>query len=196
APLGNKDFSSQMTAAKNSGADVVYLQNFGADQANSLKQAHEFGLGKEMDIYVGLTTATIAQRAGQDQWENVYAGIQYYHSADNSGTKKFSQAMQDKFDYPGDSYAAVCYTGVKEFARAIKNQQSLDVKDISSYLEKNTGFQYTKTKENWRACDNQAVQDWYIVKGKSPSNIDNEWDIFEAADNVGGRDLLLKCSEY
>lgn len=197
APLGNKDFSSQMTAAKDSGADILYLQNFGADQANSLKQAREFGLHEQMEIFVGVTTVSIARRAGRDQWDGIHGGIQYYHRADNPGTKQFSQAMNDKFNNPGDSYSAVTYTGVKEFERAIKGANSLKLDDMVNYWEQqSSSFQHVKSQEEWRACDNQAIQDWYIVKGKPKSDQENEWDLFQSLGGVGGSDLLLKCDDY
>jgi branched-chain amino acid transport system substrate-binding protein len=45
APLNTNDFSSQLLAAQASGATVIGLANSGADTANSVKQAFEFGLG-------------------------------------------------------------------------------------------------------------------------------------------------------
>jgi branched-chain amino acid transport system substrate-binding protein len=44
APLNNADFSSQLLQAQSSKAKVVGLANAGADTANSIKQAAEFGL--------------------------------------------------------------------------------------------------------------------------------------------------------
>ena len=195
-PLGTSDFSSQLSTAADSGADVLILMNFGTDQANSLKQAREFGLHRDMDVYVSLTTATIAQRAGRDQWENVHAGMQYYHGADNQNTDAFAQAMQEAHDYPGDTYAAVSYTGVKELERAVNATGSLEVSDIASHLEENPEFAHTKTTEKWRACDNQSIQDWFIVKGKPAGNQGSEWDIFEIVDSFGGTKLLPACDKF
>jgi branched-chain amino acid transport system substrate-binding protein len=44
APLNNADFSSQLLQAQSSKAKVVGLANAGADTANSIKQAAEFGI--------------------------------------------------------------------------------------------------------------------------------------------------------
>ena len=46
APLNTGDFASQLLRAQASGAQVIGLANSGADTANSVKQAFEFGLGK------------------------------------------------------------------------------------------------------------------------------------------------------
>jgi branched-chain amino acid transport system substrate-binding protein len=191
APLGATDFSSQMNAAGDSDADVIYIQNLGADQANSLRQARSFGLHEEKEIFIGLTTTTVARRAGLDQWDNIYAGIHYIADADESQT--FRQKMEDKFDNPGDSYSACTYTAVKEFERAVNNAESLDPGPITDAINSNPSFKYTKSQEEWRDCDNQSVQDWYIVKGKPESEQEDDWDIFAMEGSVGGTELLPAC---
>ncbi|AHG05282.1 hypothetical protein HALDL1_10275 [Halobacterium sp. DL1] len=193
APLGASDFSSQLSSAENSDADVLFIQNLGADQATSLSQAREFGLHENKEIFIGLTTVTVARRAGLDQWDNIYAGIQYNANADNPATNEFAQKMSDEFDNPGDSYSAVCYTATKEFERAVNSAESLEPEDITSAINESPSFQHTKTGEEWRDCDNQAIQDWYIVQGKPQSEQEDEWDIFAFEDTQGGRDLLPEC---
>jgi len=101
--------------------------------------------------------------------------------------------MSDEFDNPGDSYSAVCYTATKEFERAVNSAESLEPEDITSAINESPSFQHTKTGEEWRDCDNQAIQDWYIVQGKPQSEQEDEWDIFAFEDTQGGRDLLPEC---
>ncbi len=48
-PLGTSDFSSYLSQAQGSGAQVLGLANAGADFSNSLKAAAEFGLTKSMN---------------------------------------------------------------------------------------------------------------------------------------------------
>lgn len=193
APLGASDFSSQLSSAENSDADILFIQNLGADQATSLNQAREFGLHENKEIFIGLTTVTVARRAGLDKWDNIYAGIQYNANADNPATNEFAQKMSDEFGNPGDSYSAVCYTATKEFERAVNNAGSLDPEDITSAINENPSFQHTKTEESWRDCDNQSIQDWYIVQGKPQSEQEDEWDIFSFEDTQGGEELLPAC---
>jgi branched-chain amino acid transport system substrate-binding protein len=45
-PIGSSEFSSQIVAAQSSGASIVGIAAVGGDQVNLLKQAAEFGLGK------------------------------------------------------------------------------------------------------------------------------------------------------
>lgn len=196
APLGNDNFTSQINEASKSGAEVLYIMNMGSDQANSITQARSFGLHKKMELFVGVTTVTVALRAGRDQWEDINAGIYYTASADNPQTNKFAGKMEKEFGNPGDSYSAVTYTSVKEFQRAVEGGQSLAPEDITAQINANPEFAVTKTPEKWRDCDNQSIQDWYIVSGKAVSEQEDKWDIFEAASSPGGKNLLLDCSAY
>jgi len=194
-PLGGSDFSSQMSEAQDSDADVLFIHNLGADQATAVNQAREFGLHEDKEIFIGVTTTTVARRAGRDQWENIYAGIQYTPSADNSGTQEFSQKMEEEYGNPGDSYSAVCYTGVKEFERAANEAGSVDPADLTETINTNPSFQHTKSEEEWRDCDNQSIQDWYIVSGKPQSEQEDEWDIFALEGSRGGTEIIADCDD-
>jgi len=194
-PLGGSDFSSQMSEAQDSDADVLFIHNLGADQATAVNQAREFGLHEDKEIFIGVTTTTVARRAGRDQWENIYAGIQYTPSADNSGTQEFSQKMEEEYGNPGDSYSAVCYTGVKEFERAANEAGSVDPADLTEAINSTPSFQHTKSEEEWRDCDNQAIQDWYIVSGKPESEQEDEWDIFAMEGSRGGTEIIADCDD-
>jgi ABC-type branched-subunit amino acid transport system substrate-binding protein len=194
-PLGGSDFSSQMSEIQDSDADVLFIHNLGADQATAINQAREFGLHEEKEIFIGVTTTTVARRAGREQWENIYAGIQYSPDADNSATEEFSAKMEDEYGNPGDSYSAVCYTGVKEFERAINNAESLEPGAITEAINSNPEYQHTKSQERWRDCDNQSIQDWYIVEGKPRSEQSDEWDIFSVEGSRGGTEIIAGCDD-
>lgn len=196
APLGATDFSSHLNAAQNSSAEVLYFHNLGSDTANAIQQTREFGIHEEMKIYIGVTTTTTAQRAGQDQWDGIHAGIYYTPRADNPQTREFSEKMQDEYGNPGDSYSAVSYTGSKELARAVEIAGSTEYNAVADALIDNPDFAHVKTDERWRDCDNQSIQDWYIIRGKPVSEQENEWDIWEPVGSVGGEDILPECSEY
>lgn len=195
-PLGESDFSSHLTSAQDSDADVLYFHNLGSDTANSIQQVDEFGLQEEMEIFVGVTTTTVARRAGLDMWDGIHAGIYYSPKADNAGTQEFAQKMEDEYGNPGDAYSAVTYTAGKELARAVENAGGLGYEEVSDAIISNPTYQHTKTEEEWRECDNQSIQDWYIVEGKPESEQESEWDVFEPVATRGGLDIAPACEDY
>src|SRR3546814_8065244 len=56
-PLGAKDYSSFLINIANSGADTLVVIAYGADAANSIKQAKQFGLLDQMKIVVPYMSA-------------------------------------------------------------------------------------------------------------------------------------------
>src|SRR5579883_1283237 len=66
APLNTTDFSSQLIDAKASGGDVIGLANSGADTANVVKQANEFGLRQKQKLAAFLPFITDIRSMGLD----------------------------------------------------------------------------------------------------------------------------------
>ncbi|PSP40869.1 branched-chain amino acid ABC transporter substrate-binding protein, partial [Halobacteriales archaeon QH_6_64_20] len=64
-PLGTSDFSSYLSEAQSSDADVLFLDEYGLDGANSLKQAVNQGLKEDMEIVVPLYNQLVANNAKQ-----------------------------------------------------------------------------------------------------------------------------------
>ncbi len=63
-PLGTSDFSSYLSEAANSGADVLVLNHYGLDGANSVSQAVDAGIDEDMELVVPLYNRPMAQAAG------------------------------------------------------------------------------------------------------------------------------------
>lgn len=193
-PVGHSDFAPQINAARESGADVVHVTNFGTDTSNSLKQMREFDLGEDMDILFSMSARSIAQRAGTDLWEDIHVGMQWHPDLDTSGANDFSSKLQDEYGTRGDAYHETVYAGVHEFARGAEAGGSVSTEDVASALEGDSQFSYAKGEEQWRNCDNQSVQPFILLKGKAPSDQQYDGDIFDIASQVGGTELLPDCS--
>lgn len=192
-PIGNSDFASQISSAQDSDADTVLLCNFGIDTANTIRQAREFGLTDEKDIFAMDISTSIAQEVGRDIWDGVYGGAQWYNKLDSEAANTFSSKMNEEYGYPGAAYAAVLYTAVHEWARGVESAGSLETDAIVTALEESPQFTHTKSQEEWRQCDHQSIQEWVILEGKAQSEQDNEWDIFDIAGTEGGTELLPTC---
>jgi hypothetical protein len=64
APLNTSDFAAQLLQAQASGAQVIGLANSGADTANSVKQAFEFGLAARIPSLRSCRSSPISARWG------------------------------------------------------------------------------------------------------------------------------------
>jgi ABC-type branched-subunit amino acid transport system substrate-binding protein len=65
-PLGAKDYSSFLINIANSGADTLVVIAYGADAANSIKQAKQFGLLEKMNIVVPYMSAFLEKEIGPE----------------------------------------------------------------------------------------------------------------------------------
>ena len=65
-PLGNTDFSSQLSQAQAAKPDVLVITEFGKDMVNCLNQAAQFGLTKTSKILVPLADEYMAKGTGDN----------------------------------------------------------------------------------------------------------------------------------
>jgi len=73
-----------------------------------------------------------------------------------------------KFNMPPGDYGAYSYSGVLEVARGVELAKSTDSEAVANALRKSPVYDHFKGKQWWRVCDNKAMQDMWIVKGRGP----------------------------
>ena len=113
-PLGTNDFSpyiSRILAAK---PDVLFLDNFGKDQVNSIKQVASFGLKKKMQIVCPIFLISARMGTGEEASDGVVGGTSFYWELDHPTAKEFVAAFQKMHGRPPIDYAGYSYSGVKE----------------------------------------------------------------------------------
>lgn len=202
-PLGNKDFSSVITEAMDSGADVMLAMVYGLDFANFMQQAGEFGLREEMEIVNPVQSQSFLAIAGDMSiWEDVYFGMSWHPTlmTQDSQAKKFADKFKEEFGYAGESFGAITYTGMKEFGRAVSESGGLSTGDIAGVLDGSTFSSYIMEGETkWRACDNQALNPGYLfTKGKKAEAMGERgpWDVVDILANYDPTEFLPDCSYF
>ena len=200
-PLGTTDFSALLKKADEAKPDVLVLIAGGSDQINSLKQVHEFGLEKRMGVCITVTTTAISYAAGGAKTFNgIYAGMDYYYKVANENVPWASKAKalidrwMTKYGHPPDAYSLGNYVGMMEICAAANRAGSLDSDKVKAELEGHK-FEYHKGQEEWRTCDRQATQEWYVVKGLPPEKTTGEYDFFEIVGHTWKPEYLATCQE-
>lgn len=190
-PLGTTDYSTLLTTAENSHADILLGVMGGADQVNMAKQAVQFGTNKSMHILFPLTLQSVAYQAGGTAtYQGIYCGTDYVWEVQDAGypwsdqAKTFNDGWQETFGTPMDPYSMGTYVGLMEYAAAAEAAGSTDPDAIVKALS-NRQFSYMKGPEYWRPYDLQAIQDWFIVQGKTPSESTGPNDIFKVVAKAG-----------
>jgi ABC-type branched-subunit amino acid transport system substrate-binding protein len=186
-PLGTSDYSSYLSEAANSDADVLLLDHYGLDGATSVSQAVDAGLDQSMELVVPLYNRPMAQAAG-GAIEDVFGTVAWDSQIDNGPSSEFTQVFQDEYDRIPSGPAQLAYSQTLQYAAAAERAGTFYPPEVIRQLE---GFEYSNIgmgEETMRACDHQAQRDVPVVRGLSESD-QSEGQFFEII-NVTSRDEL------
>ena len=126
------------------------------------------------------------KEGGPELYADIYGSINWYWELQDSipSAKKFVEASMKKFNMPPGDYGAYSYSGVLEVARGVELAKSTDSEAVANALRKSPVYDHFKGKEWWRACDNKAMQDMWIVKGRGPGKTKGDWGLMEIVAKV------------
>ncbi len=192
-PLGTSDYSSYMARILAAKPDVLFMNNFGKDMTNAVKQATAFGLKKQVAIVCPNCSLSSRIAGGDEVFDGVICGTSFYWEMDHPTTREFVQAFQKMHARPPVDYAGYAYSGVKELLMGVNRAKKLDPVALAEAIEGRTYDNY-KGKQWWRPCDHQSQQDWFIVKSKKAKA---EYDVFQIVASISGSDqrLMRTCAE-
>ncbi len=197
-PFGAPDYSTFLPRISAMKPDILCICNFGRDQANSIKQAVEFGMKQQMKIVVPVILHNQRLAVGPDVFEGVIGGANYYWGLEESiaSAKAFNDAFRaaNNGAVPTD-YGAYGYTGVKSFLQAITTAGGTDTDKVIAALE---GLKYDVAKgpQSYRKCDHQSVQSVLILESKKKADMKGDLDLFRVvATEQSGEAMLRTCTE-
>jgi branched-chain amino acid transport system substrate-binding protein len=194
-PLGQTDYSSYMTKARNTDADVLVFCNYGPDAQNATKAAVGLGLNKKMTFGGILCGNEVAIGMPVDDITGSLWGYVWGPEAGGPTTL----AIYDKLkplakDYP---------TNWRQYLGYISGLQMIDritaagTTDTAKLIEAFAGHHFDggkKTPCYWRACDHQNVQQTYAGEIVPKSKRRSENEFFNIASAVGGEFAAESCS--
>nr|WP_049917181.1 substrate-binding protein [Halogeometricum pallidum] len=192
-PLGTSDYQSYLSEAANSGADVLILNHYGLDGANSVQQAIDAGIDSDMEILVPLYNRPMAEAAG-GAIEGIYGTVAWDSQIDNEPSKQFTQAFRDEYDRTPSGPAQLAYAQTLQYSAAAERAGTFYPPEVIKQLE---GYEYSNIgmgSETMRACDHQAQRDVPVVQGLSASE-QSQGQYFKIV-NITSRDELgYACDE-
>jgi branched-chain amino acid transport system substrate-binding protein len=164
APLATTDFSSYLLKAQAAKPQVLGVFSAGADMVNTMKQAQQFGLNKQMQIAVGL-----AFLSDVDALPDVFTGSRittsWYWNNDAAArawsdrwTKRVGGGLR-----PTDIQAAD-YSATTQYLNAVKAIGSDDPDKLVAYLDGRKFSDFYARNATWRTRDHRMVHDMYVVQ--------------------------------
>lgn len=169
--LQEQEFSGYLTNAMAAQPDVLLLLNFGGQSSNALRQAVNFGLKQQMTILVTWSSGLEQfQELGTSITENVFFGAQYWHTVDTPENNKLVQEVKEAYGITPNYPLAADYIGTKLILDGIAIAGSTEPSKVVKSLEGHS-YEGPTGKEVIRAADHQIIKDYYLLKGKSASQM-------------------------
>lgn len=177
--LTEKEFSGYLTNALSERPDVLLILNFGAQCADTLRQAVSFGMKERMTIVVAWASGLEQFEAlGADLCEGIYFGAQYWHTVDSGLNPELVKLTQAKYGINPNYSLAGSYICTKLMIDAAVKAGSIEGPAVRAAL---AGMTYAGLtgEETVRAADHQVLKNYYLLKARSRAAMANKDDYAE-----------------
>jgi branched-chain amino acid transport system substrate-binding protein len=176
------DFSAFLQQAMASGAQVLGLANAGSDTVNCVKQAHEFGLNKQMTIAPLIMFLQDAHSIGLETAQGLITSETFYWNM-NDRTRAFTKRVLPRTprNYPSQAHASA-YAITLHYLKTVAAMGAQDAKKSGRATVARMKFIPTEDdafgKGSIRA-DGRGEFPSYLLQVKSPAESTSEWDIYK-----------------
>jgi branched-chain amino acid transport system substrate-binding protein len=197
-PFGAPDYSTFFPRISAMKPDILCICNFGRDQANSIKQAVDFGIKDQMKIVVPVLLHNQRLAVGPEVFEGVVGGANYNWGLEQTipSAKAFNDAFRaaNGGAIPTD-YGAYGYTGVMSLLLAIQNAGGTDTGKMIAALQ-DLKYDVAKGPQHYRLCDHQSVQSVLVLESKKKAEMKSDVDFFKILNiEPASESLLRTCAE-
>jgi branched-chain amino acid transport system substrate-binding protein len=175
------DYSAFLVKAQASGAKILGICGAGADLINIIKQAHEFGLSRSMNLAALVAYTTDIRSIGIEMAAGTRLSETYYWDL-NERTRSFQKRIQPKvalwpnMAQAGDYSCTLHYlkTVADMGAAAAKADGAATVARMKAMPTDDDCFGPGKIRE-----DGRKIHPVYLFEVKQPSESKGEWDLYK-----------------
>jgi len=193
-PLNSSDLSSFLLTAQASGAKAIALANSGADFANAIKQAQEFGLTKtQLLVPLGLMISQ-THGIGLKDLQNVRLTTPFYWDMtpeSRAFAKRYAEATNGQLLNEGKS---ATYSAITHYLKAVAAAGSDDGDAVMRQM-KNTPINDFEMKNVAIRADGQVMRPLYVARIKTPSESKYTYDYYEITGTIAPEDAWRPASE-
>jgi branched-chain amino acid transport system substrate-binding protein len=194
-PLGQTDYSSYMTKARNPDADVLVFCNYGPDTQNATKAAVGLGLNKKMAFGGILCGNEVAIGMPVDDIAGSLWGYVWGPEAGGATTMQIYNKLKPLAKgFPPNWRQYLGYIAGQQIVDRLNAAGTTDTAKLVSAFEGHHYDAGKKTPNYWRACDHQAIQQTYAGEIVAKSKRRSETEFFTIASTVGGDYAAESCA--
>jgi len=189
------DFASFLLQAQNSGAGVVAIGSTGGDLINMLKQAREFGMGKDSQKLASfvLTLPDVAA-LGLDITQGITVNEAFYWNLD-AQTREFGKRFLAKYEkaMPSTIQAGV-YSVTLHYLKSVAAAGTTDTAAVMKKMHELPISDATVRNATLRP-DGRMVHDSYLFRVKSPDESKEPFDFYELKATIPAKDAFRPLQE-
>ena len=162
-PVGTKDFASYIAKIRQSRAEGCYLALPGQDATIFLKQAHQFGLTREVKPIMEILELENMKAVG-DAMEGAIGSSRYPFTVDTPRNREFVKRFHDLHGLYPDMFDGETYEGLEWLAQVIQKAGTAD--DVEKVIDawEDSSYEGLEGPFFMRKCDHQAVQPGFAVQ--------------------------------
>lgn len=183
-PLGESDFASYLLQAQHSGAQAIVLASAGHDMATALKQAQEFGLGRDGQVVTafGMTINTITAM-GLDVAQRLKFIEPFYWDRDDD-SRAWSKRFMDRTNgiVPTWIHAAT-YSAMLHYLKAVQAADSVAGVDVMAKMKAIPVNDFEMKNAKIRE-DGQVMRPVYAIQVKTPAESKSKFDYYRVGDEI------------
>lgn len=196
-PLGAFDYASYLLQAQSANPEVIAFATAGADTSNAIKQAVEFGLGRDKQKLAGLLVyINEVDALGLKVAQGMLLTASFYWDM-NDETRAFSERYKKRMGKMPNMSQAGVYSSVMHYLKAIKAADSSETAAVMKKM-KETPINDFFTKNGRIREDGLMAHDLYLFRVKSPEQSKQPWDYYELvrtipAEEAFGPESASRC---
>jgi branched-chain amino acid transport system substrate-binding protein len=162
-PVGTKDFASYIGKIKHSHAEGCYLALPGQDATIFLRQAHQFGLTREVKPIMEIVELENMKAVGEAMAGTI-GSSRYPFTVDTPRNRAFVTRFHDLHGVYPDMFDGETYEGLEWLAQVIQKAGTAD--DVERVIEawEDSSYEGLEGPFVMRKCDHQAVQPGFAVE--------------------------------
>lgn len=178
APFPGADFTDQLLAAKESGAQVVAFANAGLDAVGTTLQANKLGLNRTQVVAPLLLFHQDVQSLGASVLQDQLMTIGYVWNQSPESIE-FAKRYYARTHRMPDVGQAGVYSSVLQYLKAVEATGSDDGETIMKYF-KTPGVKINDAiiKDGYVRADGKMMKPMYLLRIKKPADMKHEWDYY------------------